>query len=227
MGIELENSFATLIENNLVNNSGKEGIEVINYDTCEVGGENGQYGSPNGNCKGVILDTIIRQNIIYGVGGTGGIVCYASAGVQVIANTVFGGTSAAVFLKDDLQYCHHWELKDNIFSSHGRAEISVYNPASLILDDYNLVFHPGLHAAYQVFGIDTQFYNLAGWRALTGLAAHSIESNPLFVQPVNHNFHLQPASPAVDKGIDPGVATDFDGIPRPQGLGYDIGSYER
>jgi hypothetical protein len=42
------------------------------------------------------------------------------------------------------------------------------------------------------------------------------------------NVHLQPGSPCVDVGVDLSAhhTTDKDGMPRPQGIGWDIGAYE-
>jgi hypothetical protein len=41
------------------------------------------------------------------------------------------------------------------------------------------------------------------------------------------DFHLQSDSPAIDAGLSiPSLLSDFDGVPRPQGLAYDIGAYE-
>ncbi|TAL59507.1 MAG: LamG domain-containing protein, partial [Bacteroidetes bacterium] len=53
-------------------------------------------------------------------------------------------------------------------------------------------------------------------------------TNPNFVSPSTHDFHLQAGSPAIDAGLStaPTVTTDFDGVTRPQGLAYDIGAYE-
>jgi parallel beta-helix repeat protein len=54
-----------------------------------------------------------------------------------------------------------------------------------------------------------------------------ISANPLFVNATNHNFHLQPTSPAIDNGTSVNAPNiDYDNNPRPQGLGYDIGAYE-
>jgi len=51
--------------------------------------------------------------------------------------------------------------------------------------------------------------------------------NPLFVNPASGDFHLQPNSPAIDAGVAVTIVTDdYDGNPRPQGAGYDIGAYE-
>lgn len=46
-------------------------------------------------------------------------------------------------------------------------------------------------------------------------------------QAATPDFHLRPDSPAIDAGAPiPSVTTDFDGVKRPQGKGYDIGAYE-
>lgn len=48
----------------------------------------------------------------------------------------------------------------------------------------------------------------------------------LFVNPEG-DFHLQVGSPCIDKGLSlTNVPKDFDGTPRPQGQGYDMGAYE-
>jgi hypothetical protein len=64
----------------------------------------------------------------------------------------------------------------------------------------------------------------------TGSFSHNLVGssyNPLFVDPLAANFHLQAGSPAIDAGTMIAlVAMDFDGIPRPQGAAYDIGAYE-
>ncbi len=48
-----------------------------------------------------------------------------------------------------------------------------------------------------------------------------------FVDAKNHDFRLKPGSCPIDKGATiPEVKFDFDGMPRPQGLEYDIGAFE-
>lgn len=56
----------------------------------------------------------------------------------------------------------------------------------------------------------------------------NVNSDPLFVDPVTaRNFHLQSGSPAKDAGVAIStLATDLDGVTRPQGPAYDIGAYE-
>jgi len=69
VGIQLENVFASTLENNKVTGV-FAGIIVINYDAgagCGVGGESNQYGDTNADddCRGADTDNIIRQNVIW------------------------------------------------------------------------------------------------------------------------------------------------------------------
>ena len=48
---------------------------------------------------------------------------------------------------------------------------------------------------------------------------------PAFRNPIMSDYHLTPASAAIDQGVDAGVTTDLDGAPRPFG-GFDLGAYE-
>jgi hypothetical protein len=48
-----------------------------------------------------------------------------------------------------------------------------------------------------------------------------------FVDAAQHDYHLTRDSPAVDTGTTDEVATDRDGVSRPQGPAPDVGAYER
>ncbi len=59
------------------------------------------------------------------------------------------------------------------------------------------------------------------------VGAGNINSNPLFVDAVNGDLHLQETSPCIDTGTADGApADDIIGNPRPAGSGYDMGAYE-
>jgi len=59
-----------------------------------------------------------------------------------------------------------------------------------------------------IYHYDTYATTLNDWRAKTPFDDHSIESDPLFVNPEAHDFHLRPNSPCLNAGID---RQDYDG----------------
>jgi hypothetical protein len=59
-----------------------------------------------------------------------------------------------------------------------------------------------------------------------GSDAKGVNANPNFANPSASNFHVAAGSPAIDAGMNTGVATDFDGVVRPQGSAFDIGAFE-
>jgi parallel beta-helix repeat protein len=72
--------------------------------------------------------------------------------------------------------------------------------------------------------------NVADWggagRITTGTLAYNYWGGPAFVNPDAGNYHIHPASAAMDAGVNTGVTMDVDGQPRHQGNGHDIGADE-
>ena len=103
-------------------------------------------------------------------------------------------------------------VKNNIF----------YNQPSQNLYIADTVSSTGLDAGYNlVFRSDSG--RLTGSPSPTDLW----NVDPRFVDPAAGDFHLQDASPAIDKGaFIPDVVDDFDGGSRPQGVSTDIGIFE-
>jgi parallel beta-helix repeat protein len=102
------------------------------------------------------------------------------------------------------------KMVNNIFSIKASENLTS-GDRSKVQFDYNLYYASGT-------SIDK-----------SSLGANSIFANPQLVAPGSGNFHLEASSPAIDAGSStPGefAPTDFDGHPRPQGAGYDIGAYE-
>lgn len=68
---------------------------------------------------------------------------------------------------------------------------------------------------------------LFGTKAADIVSHNLMTGDPQFVSVSNRNFSLKAGSPAIDKGVSiSGLTSDFDGSPRAQGSGYDIGAFE-
>ena len=67
-------------------------------------------------------------------------------------------------------------------------------------------------------------YNLIEGGYSNGTAI--LDTDPLFVNATENDYHLTAASPCIDSGTTVTLATDIDGDARPLGLGFDIGADE-
>lgn len=115
---------------------------------------------------------------------------------------------------------------DNIGLAFENRDVSNYK------GDYNL-FHNDDVDRVIVVGYTDEFSldQIDTWTAYSGQDAHSLVAysvTEIFIDPISFDLHLLETSPAVDNGTSAGAPSeDYDGNPRPQGEGYDIGAYER
>lgn len=120
----------------------------------------------------------------------------------------------------------------SLTTAHSPSGISLTNVSNAIIQN-NIFFNQPGHIIYLQNSAVTAGRNLMyrnDRMELQSSGTYSHENDlwgvdPLFVS--DTDFHLSAGSPAIDAGLDVPVETDFDGNPRPQGAGYDIGAYER
>ncbi len=134
---------------------------------------------------------------------------------------------------DDLTILNNTFTSNVSFTTaHSPSGISLTNVLNAIIQN-NIFFNLPGHIIYlqnsSVNGGRNLMFRIDG-QALQNSDTYSHENDfwgvdPLFVSATD--FHLAVGSPAIDAGLAVPVATDFDGNPRPQGAGYDIGAYER
>ena len=73
---------------------------------------------------------------------------------------------------------------------------------------------------------NVRYNSLAQWES-AGAQVGNIDSLPGFTAPDSEDLHLLVGSACIDRGTADSAATeDYDGVPRPQGSGFDIGAYE-
>lgn len=170
---------------------------------------------------------LICNNIIYNCGRGPDF----RDGVSNYAGMLLGGNMARVYIYNNIIYdCGNpsrpensgllnikgsfrgvLDIKNNIFYSNGKGYQPYIYPKGYQLPT------GGYHNLFYGIGRAPSWDNAA------------VSANPQFVDLMKHDFHLKPTSPAKDKGTDEVrgiVTTDFDGILRPQGSGFDIGAYE-
>jgi parallel beta-helix repeat protein len=81
----------------------------------------------------------------------------------------------------------------------GKADLYVDSSStSGFQSDYNILWNSRPQAPINYS--DIRYFTVSAFTAATGNDAHSIQSDPVFMSPVNGDFHLTAGSPAIDSG---------------------------
>lgn len=158
-------------------------------------------------------DLILRNNIVDAYITAG---FYNSSGCRIVNNTFLGqllfsdGTGSNGV---QLSNSPNMTIKNNIFYDISNPGVDAKDSQSLVgLEaDYNNLYRSdgrsprGTRQPNDLWGVDPQFVDAAG-----------------------NNFHLDTASPCIDRGTNllDLVPDDLDGNARPHGFAYDIGAFE-
>ncbi|KAA0003386.1 MAG: hypothetical protein FE048_01635 [Thermoplasmata archaeon] len=176
------------------------------------------YGFAVASEAGGLLENIrIYNNIAYdnevcgiGIAGWGFMLKHPMRNIKVINNNFYNngegvwGGGISVENSD----AENIVIRNNICSQNLLFQIQVEVSVQNLTVDHNLI------DGYR--GYEDEIYG-----------DDYVEGDPMFVNPSGADFHLQKNSPAIDNGSPINAPTDdFDGNPRPQGKGYDIGAYE-
>jgi hypothetical protein len=171
----------------------------------------------------------ISNNIVYNVGAGWGIHCWhACSGVTITNNLVFNnkpGGGIVVGGGDAPNYANsqadHIIIANNIAINNAGDGIREYEyPGEHTIGSHNRILN------------NIVYGNSEGDMVLLegNSASDTITADAQFVnyqQDGGGDYHLNSTSPAIDAGTSVGApSTDFDGNPRPQGKGFDIGPYE-
>jgi parallel beta-helix repeat protein len=204
VAIELENTFDSVVENNIFHSS-ETGISVINYNK-----ENESDFHSQNDYKSLVTNTIIRNNVIYNM-NQNGLICKAVVGNKFINNTVYdikvapgywGAIGMAVYSGF---YCHNWEIKNNIIAQATGAvwyETPPTNLSGFIMDNnfYDVGENEVKFTRVQRDPENWSSWTFDQWKASMRLDTQSLLGDPLFVNAASGDFHLQPNSPACNGG---------------------------
>ncbi|MEZ4271136.1 MAG: right-handed parallel beta-helix repeat-containing protein, partial [Myxococcota bacterium] len=193
--------------------------------------DNSGYGMHFGNTtspKHYLTDSVIENNRIYNntrtlvvhpntstyrVGNSSGVSFWGAYRNIVRNNLIYGNGQLGILLKGS----------DNIFANNTFYNNGSIKPNVDIFDNYS--------------GQQNTFYNNLGSprSSSSGILLNpaSITKNnrfdidPKFIAPKIGDFRLRETSEVIDAGLTLSeVKSDFLGVPRPQGKGYDIGAFE-
>jgi parallel beta-helix repeat protein len=159
-----------------------------------------------------ISNTVLAGNL--GATGSGlySTVCDANLAYSTVAsNRGVGGDGVGLYLRDPIG---------------GDATYTLDN--SIVVDQATGVYVESGSAA-----MEATLWGTGDWAndANTGgpgaidPGTHVYQGDPVFVDPVNKDFHINEGSPAIDKGVDTWISVDMDGQARPSGE-TDIGADE-
>ncbi|MBM2818296.1 MAG: Beta helix protein, partial [Parcubacteria group bacterium] len=190
----------------------------------------------------------VQSEVGWGVGEAINLSVYATNRVSHdnrIDNNLFMNTAEPAILLRSNGYTNKVTnnyIRNNIFYNTGNNSINIPNNPGVAISmektteefnnifQNNCVFNAGkpLTNAINYYGT---FLSVAQFNLKNGdngnVVSNNIQMDPMFVDYLNKNYHLQLTSPCIDSGIViAGLTNDFNGNPIYVGTGSDIGAYE-
>ena len=227
-------SIGTLVERNLIRNTGGAGILLGFRDTDEEWFDTAVNPGYYENINGVIRNNIIVNTTYAGIG------LYAARNPTISGNTLidvaqqgqagFQIDSGETYINDDpplLVASRDVKFANNIVklsatTTRPAFEIRTGGLAGTLQTAANRYFHSGTSAGFQDRRVGAEFLgNLAEWRSHVAGETGSSEGDPQ----LNAALHLRAGSPCIDAGSSLfALSQDYDGLAR-VGL-TDIGADE-
>ncbi len=249
-GVGVQNGMNFIIQNNTFNNTG-EAITFWsgNYDmknnTIRYNFIKDVHAKSNTNGGGIVVagNTTPGKRSGYYIYGN----IILNPGLDTVEDYQGGGITVNIGGDADLRIYNNVIYNEGGSHTNGRGAIRVYNSQSYPLQNVyiynNIIYEPNYRYIFLSGGgtpwenvyVDNNIYYPAKsfsafvFGAVTNHDSNSIFADPLFISSnpqVASDFKLQSSSPAIDKGKDVSLATDYAGTVIPQGSAPDIGAYE-
>lgn len=166
---------------------------------------------------------VVVNNISYDNSGSGITFNHNSAGATISNNLCFANGNHGISISSGGGSGDNFVITNNITRDNAMFGVNVHSDANGPDNQYrNNLFDGNGKGTY---GLDNSAGN---WTPPN--TSGTVSADPDFVNyqsDESGDYHLAAGSPAIDAGTSLGApATDYDGVNRPQGAGYDIGPYE-
>jgi hypothetical protein len=167
------------------------------------------------------------NNVIYDVGRgpdpADGSSDYACIYVANITNQGAPGSGSVMLYNNTLYDCGPRGTSAAGAIARAAGPVGIQMVDNLIAVTGSEAYFSGDTDTSMIGGSNNLFF---GGGAAPGFVTMSQTGDPAFVSAAGADFHLLPASAAIDHGAMTAAATDRDGNLRPQGPAFDIGAYE-
>lgn len=157
---------------------------------------------------------------------------------KILNNVIYSCDEAGIEIRSHeiSPAIYNIEIKNNIIVDCGKNSIIGLNDIAFwvkneskiknITVENNIIYNPDLTYIVNYKGITMSVGDFNNLDRDGNIIRNNIQIDPKFVDPENHDFHLQYNSPAIDAGIYVDMSRDFEGAPVPWHGGVDIGAFE-
>jgi len=209
-GNNTEVSYDVVVENNTCEYNGatndwETGIWIDDTDRALVQNNIVRF-NKNGMYITGTTNLIVRNNLIYGNTKYYGIQLYQSPqrgpnnNVIIVHNTLYknsGDAAVSMGIWNETLKSTNLVFKNNIVAdSIGNFDLATRTDSIQL--NYNKYYNSTRALSFMWNG--TSGYNFSGYKTASGQDSNSIISNPLFIDQVNGDFHLQSGSPCINSG---------------------------
>jgi hypothetical protein len=175
--------------------------------------------SDGGGRGNVIQNVVIRNNIFTRNNHAGLVLAENCHNVLIYHNTFYQNGRLAIYIEDDATI-DHIDVRNNL----------IYQAPNDVCKAECTVFREGqiqIGARAQNVVINNNGYHPGPPNVIGRKDSNAVTGPVSFANTAGLDFHLLPGSAAIDRGVRlDAVPLDYDGRPRPQGTGFDIGAFE-
>lgn len=147
----------------------------------------------------------------------------ASREISIVNNTIYNTKLPAIWL---MKSSMNITVRNNIIFQRSGCSFNLRVDSGAETD-----FVSNFNNYYRFSGPAIRWlsssYSTSEFTQVANQEANSFFKDPRFINTLASDFHLLPDSPDIDRGGSEGASgRDKEGVPRPQGKGFDIGAYE-